>query len=409
MRGKKSFEWMAALAVLLLAHGASSQQQTYRLREIFVPQTSEFTQHHPGAVNSFDLSPDGKTLAVEFGTQEPDKTKGKWVALWDVDRQRLIGTQQVDQNIPPIVWYTTKIRFSPDGRMLVVLTGPHLVALSFPELKILYAVEDRVLPENAEQQMFIEGFSIVSNRLAILQQYNHNSDHDSSLEVKIADLDSARLLASWTRPGMSRSIALSPDASLLALAINPVPFGVRNIPAGENNVFLIKSDSGQVVRAFNSGSSVSNAEFVGGKTVMTVPDSTAFESQDAVKVWDINTGRMEEKLGYAKYGLRGDTSISADGRLLAVAAIWLNPEDVRFDRDNPRGGARLLLWSLPSAKLAYRSEKLGWKYDLGESPIMVGDSWLVLVRMSESGSRVAVGGALISVYSLESAPVRADK
>jgi len=403
---------VTVLAILSLALDARAQGPSYRLKELFVPQTSEFTQQHPGAVSSFDLSPDGKTLAVEFGTREPDKTNGAWVALWDVDRQRLIGTKQVDGDIPDLVWYMHEIRFSPDGRTLLVLTGPRLAAFSFPELKVLYNFEERVLPQNAQNQMIIEGFSMAADRLAILQQYDHNSDHDRELEVKIADLDTGKVLACWRKPGLSQSIALSPDASLLALTINPGPWGVRNILRGADNIFVLKAQSGSVVRAFSSGSAAGNAEFVSGNsTLTTMPINSDFEPEDAAMLWNLKTGQLEQKLGYPKYGVRGGMSASSDGKLLAVAAIWLNRMDIKLDRDNPRGGARLLLWSLPSGKLIYSShEQLSQEYDLGGLPIsmLLGGAWggspPVLVRFSASGNRLAVGGGLISVSSLETAP-----
>ena len=107
------------VAILLFASSVRAQEPSYHLREMFVPQTSEFTQSHPGsAINSFDLSPDGSKLAVEFGTQEPDKAIGAWVAVWDITTQRLIETTQVDQKIPYLMWYGHGVRFSPDGRVL---------------------------------------------------------------------------------------------------------------------------------------------------------------------------------------------------------------------------------------------------------------------------------------------------
>jgi hypothetical protein len=276
--------------------------------------------------------------------------------------------------------------------------------LSFPEVKVLYTFENRVLPESAPNQMFIEGFSIASNRLAILGQYDHTSGHTPLLEVKIADLDSGGVLARWSWQCGSYSIALSPDANLLALAINPDRWGYRDVPAGENNVFIVRPNSGDVVRAFNSGYAVSNAEFAGSdKTLVTSPLNSDLGPDDTVKVWDIKTGEIGEKLSYPKYGLRGSISISADGSLLAIAAFWLNFKDIRFDRDNTRGGARLMLWSLSTGKLVYSSEELGQKYNFGALPM--GLSWggmtaPVLVRMSASGDRLAVGGEFISVKSI---------
>jgi hypothetical protein len=398
------------------------------LREIFVPQTSELSQpNHPfGASGAFDLSPDGKTLAVEFGTREPDKRITDWVALWDIESQRLIATKEVEPDEPKqtlsfgvcrdalcltktklpapvaISWQSKNIRFSPDGRELLVLTGPSLVALSFPELKVLYAVEDRVTEENIFTQMFIEGFAMAANRLAILEQISHNSDQCCALKVILAELDTGRILGQWSRPGMSQSIALSPDGKLLALTISP--WGVKKIPARENNIFLLKPESGEVVRAFNSGFAAGNAEFLGGSTtVLTVPTNNMFATKDEIKVWDASTGQLKQELCYPKYGLRGGVSASANGKLLAVAAYWLNPWDVRLDRTNPRGGTSLLLWDLSTNSLVYSSPRLGQEYNLGGLPINLSWGFLhppILVRMSASGDRLAFGGQVISVNAV---------
>jgi hypothetical protein len=422
----KATALVAVATVLSLPVPAGGPRESgYDLKEIFVPQTSELSQpNHPlGATGAFDISPDGKTLAVEFGTKEPDKRFTDWVALWDVESQRLIATKEVEHDEPtqlyyglkarppvpgPILWQTKDIRFSPDGRELLVLTGPSLVGLSFPELKVLYSFEDRVDPVTEQSlytHMFIEGFAMAANRLAILEQISHNSPKCCSLKVKIADLHTGKLVADWTKPGLSHSIALSPDASLLALTVNPAPWGVRTIPPEANNIFILNANSGDIVQAFNSGSAAGNAQFVGGDTALiTMPIYSNFEPGDAAKLWNLKTGQLDQKLGYFEYGLRGGMSLSANGELLAVAAFWLNPADVRLDRDNPRGGARILLWALPSGKLVYASENLGQEYDFGGLPLNL--SWgsmtpPILVRMSASGDRLAFGGQVISVNSVE--------
>ncbi len=136
---------------------------------------------------------------------------------------------------------------------------------------------------------------------------------------------------------------------------------------------------------------------------MTVPTNNMMETWDAVQVWDVDSGKLEQKFGYAKYGLRGGVATSSDGKLLAMAAFWLNPTDVKLDRNNPRGGARLLLWALPDGKLVYESEKLDQKYDMGGLPINMSWGFLsppILVRMSAAGDRLAFGGQLISVNAV---------
>jgi len=425
----KAIVLIAVVVALWLPVSAGGPGESgYAVKEIFVPQTSDLSRpNHPfGASGAFDLSPDGKTLAVEFGTREPDKRITDWVALWDVESQRLVATKEVEHDEPkqtlsfsfsrdapktklpfpvPIFWQSKNIRFSPDGRRLLVLTGPSLVALSFPELKVLYTVEDRVTEENVFTQMFIEGFAMAANRLAILEQISHNSDQCCALKVILTDLDAGKVLGQWSRPGdMSQSIALSPDGKLLALTINPGWDGPKKIAAGKNNIFIVKPETGETVRAINSGYAAGNAQFIGGGSrLVTVATNNMMETWDAVQVWDVDSGKLEQKFGYAKYGLRGGVATSSDGKLLAMAAFWLIPTDVKLDRNNPRGGARLLLWALPDGKLVYESEKLDQKYDMGGLPINMSWGFLsppILVRMSAAGDRLAFGGRQISVNAV---------
>jgi hypothetical protein len=449
---KTRVRWIVALAVLWLALGAAGQEPGYGLREIFVPQTSEFTQYHPGSgPGQFDLSPDGKTVAVEFVTQEADKTFGVWVALWDVRTGQLVGEKQVERDIPTVIsqpvrpgpsvrfpdpWYMEGVRFSPDGHMLLVLTGPRLVAVSVPDLKILYAIEDRVRQGNGTKGTYIkdptdpqelqaalreddrtkgeyiEGFAMATDRLAILEQTSHEAvgliSLQPSLKVLIVALDGGGVLSQWTRPGLSHSIALSPDGKLLALTASPHPWGYGHVRTGENDVFVLDADSGQVVKAFSSGYVPSDAQFLpGGTELVTTPFAAKKASQATVKVWNLKTGELERQLTYPKYGVRGDTSISANGKWVAATDLWIDPMDLKFDRDNPRGYARLLLWNLSSGKLEYDSGNLGPEYVIGGSPIsMTVGEWgpQILVRMSASGDRLAVGGKIISVRSLEAVP-----
>ena len=399
------FVCAATFAVLFLVPNTTAQIQDYSLKKLFVPQLSQFTQQHVGVVQSFDLSPDGKTIAVEFGTQEPDKTNGSWVALWDVDSAQMIGTKQIDSDIPNIVWYRHKIRFSPDGNMLVAITGPRLVALSFPGLKALYAFEERVQPQSAQYQMLIEGFSMAANRLAILKQYDHNSGHSPSLEVKIADLRSGNVLSLWSKRGLSESIALSSDARLLALTINPG--SLKDVPADDVNIFIVRTSNGEVVRAFGSGCAAGNAEFLNDdSTLLITPTYNRLDRRDAVRLWDVKTGQLRQQFTDREYGLRGGVSVSADGGLLAMATFWLNPSEVKLDRNNPQGGSRLMLWTLANGKLVYTSEKLGQQYDFGGLPMNLswGGAWPgeppVSVRLSAAGNRLAFGGNLISVDTI---------
>ena len=95
-------------------------------------------------------------------------------------------------------------------------------------------------------------------------------------------------------------------------------------------------------------------------------------------------------------------AISPDGELLAVANAWHNPADIKADRDVTRGLVRLLVWDVPTGRLVYESDDLANDYKLHAEDAHSLFGGPVLVRISRSGNRLAVGGDLIAVYSIES-------
>jgi WD40 repeat protein len=419
--------------VLLLTTSAHSQGLEMQLREILVPQLGEFTTQHTGEVDSFDISPDGKTLAVEFGTREKDGTFGVWVAVWDVDSGHLVAVQQVEWNYPtynfqtdnkflkawnglPLPGYKHDLRFSPNGNKLIVLTGPHLVVLSFPELKSLYSFADPEDPHSEHERMMLTDFAVSAqgNRLALLRQYTRVIMYESghfdprSFELTIADLSDGKVLARWSKPGHDESVALSPDGTQVALTVNPVATGIAAIPTGQNDVFILKAESGELVRAFNTGYAAGDAQFLrNGDKLVTIPadqeGQPEFYPRNTVRVWNLATGQIEQELRYPKYGVRSSShvAISANGEWLAVANPWHNPSDIQRDRDVVRGWVRLLVWNLPSAQLTYESGDLQSAYQLQPAAPQGVSGSEVVVRESASGSRLAVGGQLISVYSID--------
>lgn len=424
---------IVSAVTLLFGADASTQEHGTHVQELFVVQNSDFTTQHPGGVWSFDLSPDGKTLAVEFGTHVPDVGRkygkfGIWVALWSVDTGRLVAAQEIEDDLPlyiigqynkglPFAWYEHKLRFSGDGRALIVLTGPRLVALSFPELAPMWTLEDPVDLDSDKAQMVFTNFSVSvqAGRVAVLRQYVKGDVKTIvgpySFEVLTADLRDGKLLGRWSKAGHSESIALSPDGSLLALALTMSERQLSRdglVPIGQSNVLVLNADSGEVVRAFNTGPLAGDAQFLASaKRLVTVPyDHGSSDPQwylnGTVKLWNLETGQLDRELSYPKYGVRNSSemALSADGSWLAVADPWHNSADIKSDRDVTRGWVRLLVWHIPTGRLVYESNDLGANFELQSGlPGLFGRP--VLVRVSGSGNRLAIGGELIAVYSID--------
>lgn len=384
-------------------------------------------------VNSFDLSPDGETLAVEFGTRAPDPTRkyGKfevWVALWNVEKQHLVAVRRVEEDLPTykeerylkdtaFAWYKRQLRFSTDGHTLLVLTGPRLVALSFPELEPLWALEDPVDPDSHEAWMVFTDFSVSvqTDRVAILRQYPKgvgNIVGPHLFEVLTANRHEGKVLGRWSKEGHSESIALSPDGNLVGLPLTVDELQLSEsgfVPVGKDNVLVVKADSGEEVRAFNTGPVAGDAQFLdGAKRLVTVTYDHGSSDPEwylrcTVKLWNLETRKLEREFSYPRYGVRSsaDMALSADGQWLAVADPWHNSADIKADRDVIRSWVRLLVWHVPTGNLIYESDDLGQDYRLHAEDAHNLFGGPVLMRISASGNRLAVGGDLIAVYSID--------
>lgn len=380
---------------LPIAGHTQEQPPPVSLQEIYVVQNTEFSGRFPHAeVRSFDLSPDGKTVAVEFEVWEGEGLEAIWVALWDVEARRLQSAKRLegpDREVGRFSQYGYQVRFSRDGSMLFVLTGPRLVALKLPDLEEHYTVEAPAARDDIPSRLFIYKFSIATpaNRLALL--YVYHRVYSATYEVKILDSKNGEVLQRWRGAGQAVNISLSAEGKRVAVS---VVSGVAR--SDKNNVLIFDVSSGDLVRTLNPQYATGSLQFVGNgnqlATVARYHEVPEYYRTDTIKLWDVATGEVLKKLGYGEHGLRGALSASHNGALLAATAEWSNPSDIRWDRDDIRGFTRFLLWGLPGGKPLFISS------DLPREMLSIMSEAKFLIRLSADGTRFAVGGELISVY-----------
>lgn len=380
---------LGLLSVVGFAHSEEAQVQ---LEEIYVLKESVFSSRFAGAhVESFDLSADGKTLAVEFQTWQKTGLGSMWITLWDVEGDRLMTSKRLEgpgREVGTYPQYVRDVRFSPDGKSVFVLTGPRLVVLNVPKLDFLYAIE---APSLGGSQKFIYKYSLATtaNRLGLL--YVYNRFHSASHEIHILDAENGQPLQKWEFAGQGSNIALSPDGNRVAVISNPESW-LAQVQVHERNLFIFDTKNGNLIRSLNTGYNAGEVQFIGeGSQIVTIAldQGTGYP----VRIWDVSSSQVVEELEYEKYGIRGNISSSRGGRRLGATTFWENPEDYRKDRTVIRGFSRFLLWDVPSAKPIYISA------DLED-----GMPWHIprfLIRLSSDGKRFAVGGERIVVYKIE--------
>jgi WD40 repeat protein len=203
---------------------------------------------HTGQITSFTFSPDGKMLA-SIGA---DKT----INLWNTSNGQLIHSME-GHNSP-----SQSLCFSPDGKLLVSAGGATL-------------------------------------------GYRMPSDGDKTL--KLWDPNTGQLVRTFEGGGadsggssMVKSVALSPDGKMLAVAQNDKIFGLWELSSGR----LIRSFEG------HTGTVNSVAFSRDGKFLATGSEDKT------LKLWDANTGRLVRSFEGQDTPI-GAIAISPDGKFLA--------------------------------------------------------------------------------------------
>jgi WD40 repeat protein len=374
-----------------------------RVEEVDVLQTDFFLSKFPaGSLKAFDLSPDGKTVAVEFETWEPDGMRSIWITLWSLEPQRLERTIRLegpDREVGRNPQYSYQVQYSLQDNLLFVLTGPRLLALSLPTLQPAYALEARVPYELIGKQLFIYRFALASDSKWLAILYLYHSGSSRSFEIRLLDSEKGTTVNRWVKPGRASNIAISPDGKRIALPVNPVVTGLR-VPSNGKNVFVFDATSGEALQSFNTDYTAACAEFVSnGQQLLTVADnhgSPEHYSADTLKLWDVGSGTLLRELRYSDYGIRGTLGLAGNGRMVIVVTEWADPRDIRHDRDIIRGFARFLLWDLSSASPTFTSPGLfeGAQWAPGEHRFSAG--------VTRDGRRFAVGKHHILVYQVTS-------
>ena len=204
---ERCLKFMIGIVVLIMLPSAMRLAQAegaqVEVKEVYEVQLSEFTERFTfPEVKSFDLSPDGKTLAVEFYVGDRGKSVGIWIVLWDVDAGRMVSSKRLEVRSRRDIGYLPRfgfgIRFSYDEKMFLVLTGPQLVGLSFPDLEIQYTIEPL---RGHRREMFITHFAMASQARRIAVVHHALRKGPAIHDARILNVDTGETIQGWRSKG----------------------------------------------------------------------------------------------------------------------------------------------------------------------------------------------------------------
>jgi hypothetical protein len=306
--------WLVlALTLARPVLGKGRQANQVRLKSVFSLGDNDVWKLHPwGAwLNSFDISPDGKTFAAEFEALQEEQKAAIWVGEWDMTAGRLIAEQRVEGPLsfkqlfpspPSRAQYGFDLRFTPDGRRLVALTGPRIRVLDAEKLELLYSISPGEIYPAPPEGVVIRQY-LVSRDSELLAVFSTPGIYlRTPINVRLLSLGSGEKVAEYTLPvSGSADFSLSPDASMVLMS------QWRFQQPEAQYVLVVDSRTGESLRSINSGFGTRGgnygayAEFLDNDRIVVASRSSSGAPHHALKIIDGHTGRVLQELGYSKH------------------------------------------------------------------------------------------------------------
>jgi hypothetical protein len=357
-------------------------------------------------IQSFDLSPDGKTISV-LVTAGSQIEAPLWLVTEDIAAKRVIssrglgGKANVIANFPPQVLYSNNQRFlavqdsakirvfdASTLELLRTISGPS----SQPGLVPLYVLGA------SNSDVFVCAF-------APLPQPNY-SLHTTPVQLEVVDISSGKQLGEWTSEDVPQSI--SPDGDLIAVSSSQVQRGVFPL-----NVFDVHGKKvAELTAGFSFRKNVDQAkplgrvkgQFVGKQEILLTPDEntdrTGHPSGDGLQLVNIKENEVEvrQTVKPQNYGPKGTIANSADHRTVLVISWYVSAWDLRHEWALPASSPDVLVFGRSAKGLSLETT-----FPI-HGPGLLAD-WSP--RVSSDGSVIAIaqdGGITVLAKNLGSRP-----
>ncbi len=280
------------------------------------------------SIESFDLSPDGRTVALlvatGFKAQAP-----LWLVTEEIATKRFTAPRQIGHLTILNSNFSPQVRYTSDQQYLVVQdfqTIRVFDSAKFAPVRTISSpsTDASLLP------LFITG---ASNKDVFVCAFGSEQNlnprfHTTPVQVEIVDISSGAVLGEWASGDVPQSI--SPQGNLVAVSSLQVQRGV--LPLSVVDVH------GQKVTEFTGGYSFKDADqskplgrviglFIGSQDLLLAPDenvdSTGHHSGESLQLVNM-TSKVEQSIKPRHYGSTGELAASADQKT-ALALSWYEP------------------------------------------------------------------------------------
>lgn len=349
------------------------------------------------SIRAFDLSEDGRTIAIGYEVLEGERIESFWVALWSVTDKNLLASKRFEGPISRLYetpQYSFDIRFIEAGDRLVVLTGKRIVVIRTANLEEEYeirAIGKNLLPP---RKTYLREVSVdySEERLAVLDVSSKSSSYNSY--VRVFSLESGELINEFNAHRTASCIALSDKGELLAVCSRPVYAG-NLVPKNQSNVAIYDTLSGRIISQMNTGYVASNAVFLPDDRKLLTASANVGEwrlfERDTLKLWNTKNGLLLKEITYGQDGLRGRLSTVNKSGNVGICSSHPDKRGLVLDLTSVGGYEQIVILNPETGLELYRNRSSGI---CGLGP---GSG---IVRISDDGKIVAVGSDVVHIIRL---------
>lgn len=314
----------------------------------------------PGSIQAFDVSPDGKLLAV---LSKPESLHEGWLRLvvQDVGTGRTAmdlklntGPRPDLQRLPP--WYLPHVRFSADQRFLVVQDwqDARIVSLSTSQVESTFTSASAKLnvPFSilgaSDNDLFLVSYG--TNLPGNFGNKGFNDLVNPRVHNELVDISTGERESTWASDDIPQS--LSPDGTLAAVS----DWG-GDTPLVE--IGIVNARTGKKITTLRSGYKFKKpwapgvagrvlARFLSDDEILLSPDehvdSTGHKSGSSIKIVQVPDGRLIRVIKPGHFGPTGEIATSARRSNLVAVNWYISPGDAKRDAE-PNSLPELLVFS----------------------------------------------------------------
>lgn len=302
-------------------------------------------------IQSFDLSPDGKTVAllVAAGSKVGAPL---WLAIEEIATKHVTVSHELGPSVFPAGGFSPQVLYASHQRYLIVQDLQTIRVFDSESLKSLRTISP---PPGKESQtpLFVIGASnsdVFVCAFGPQQKFNPRF-HTTPVRVEIADISSGELLGEWASVDVPQSI--SPNGDLIAVSSSQARQGILPL-----NVLDVR---GKKVAELTGGFSfIKDADqsnplgrvlgfFVNSQELLLTPDEnidqTGNHSGDSLQLVSI-TGKqvqVQQTIKPPHYGPTGEIAVSADHKSAVVISWYVPAPALAHEGALPASSPELLL------------------------------------------------------------------